>query len=143
MKTPLLAVSLGLYLGRPAAVQAGAGNDSVLGPVGPRPPAAAVVPLQGYLKVYSATNQVNDGDLTYYYPHSSYVIYPTDGRPFKSVENHMARNDESPEVVELPVGEYTVVAQSERDGRVSIRVLIEAGLRTVLNLERRKHLDAA
>jgi hypothetical protein len=41
---------------------------------------------QGYLKVYSATDEFNDGDALYF-PHSSYAIYTIDGKPFKNVKN--------------------------------------------------------
>jgi hypothetical protein len=56
---------------------------------------------QGYLKVYSATDEFNDGGLAYY-SHSSYAIYTIDGEVFKSVENHISRSDESPELVAFP-----------------------------------------
>jgi hypothetical protein len=95
LKTALLVIPLGLCLGGSAAVQAGGSNEPVLGPVGPKPPGAASGPIQGYLKVYSATDEVSDGDSTHYYPHSSYVIYATDGRLFERVENHISRDDES------------------------------------------------
>jgi hypothetical protein len=89
---------------------------------------------QGYLKVYSATDKFNDGGLAYY-PHSSYAVYTTDGKFFKSVENHISPSDESPELVTLPVGTYLVMARSDRDGEVSIRVTIEANELTALDLE--------
>jgi hypothetical protein len=90
---------------------------------------------QGYLKVYSATDEFNDGGLAYY-AHSSYAIYRTDGKLFKTVENHISRNDESAELVTLPAGSYLVIARSERHGDVGIRVAIKAGRLTVLDLER-------
>jgi hypothetical protein len=40
---------------------------------------------QGYLKVYSASDEVKDGD-TRYFPHTSYVIYTIDGKLFKNVK---------------------------------------------------------
>jgi hypothetical protein len=89
---------------------------------------------QGYLKVYSATDEFNDGGLAYHF-HSSYAIYTTDGQLFKSVENHISRNDESPELVALPVGSYLVIARSERHGNVNIRVAIKPGWLTVLDLD--------
>ena len=58
---------------------------------------------EGYLLVYSATDEVSDGDLPFN-PHSSYLIYTPDGKLFKSVENHMSRSDEIPDTVRLPVG---------------------------------------
>src|SRR6266513_3263158 len=89
---------------------------------------------QGYLEVYSATDEFDDGGVPYH-AHSSYAIYTTDGKVFKNVENHISRNDEIPEVVALPVGSYTVEARSERDGYVRVPVVIKAGQRTILDLD--------
>ena len=55
---------------------------------------------EGYLLVYSATDEFSDGDLIFN-AHSSYLIYTTDGKMFKSVENHMSRSDEIPEHREI------------------------------------------
>lgn len=92
---------------------------------------------QGYLKVYSATDEYGDGGLAYY-AHSSYAIYTTDGKLFKTVENHISRSDESPELVRLPAGSYVVIARSDRHGDVAIRVAIKAMQLTVLDLELEK-----
>jgi hypothetical protein len=64
------------------------------------------------------------------------LIYTPDGKLFKSVENHMSRSDEIPEVVRLPVGSYVIEARSERDGYVSVPVMIRNGLRTIVDLGR-------
>src|SRR6478752_10189590 len=48
---------------------------------------------QGYLKVYSATDEFNDGDALYF-PHSSYGIYTIDGKLFKKVKNQRFPADE-------------------------------------------------
>jgi hypothetical protein len=89
---------------------------------------------QGYLEVFSATDEFDDGGVPYH-AHSSYAIYTTDGRVFKTVENHISRSDELPEIVALPVGSYIVEARSDRDGYVRVAVVIKAGRRTTLNLE--------
>src|SRR6266567_6398092 len=89
---------------------------------------------QGYLKVYSATDEFNDGGLAYY-SHSSYAIYTIDGELFKTVENHISRSGESPELVALPAGFYLVIARSNRHGDVGIHVAIKAGRLTVLDLD--------
>ena len=88
----------------------------------------------GYLEVYAATDEFDDGGVPYY-AHSSYAIYTTDGKVFKNVENHISRSDEVPEIVTLPVGSYIVEARSDRDGYVRVAVVIKAGHRTTLNLE--------
>jgi hypothetical protein len=89
---------------------------------------------QGYLKVYSVSDVVNDGD-TRYFPHSSYVIYTADGKLFKNVKNHYSADDEIPELVSLPVGSYTVVARSLRDGYVGTHVAIKEDQQTILHLD--------
>src|SRR6266513_440013 len=97
--------------------------------------AQAAQSSQGLLEVYSATDEFNDGG-SLYYPHSSYAIYAPDGKLFKNVENHISRSDELPETVSLPVGSYTVIARSERDGYVNVLVMIRNGLRTIVDLGR-------
>ena len=91
---------------------------------------------QGYLEVYSATDEFDDGGVSYH-AHSSYSIYTMEGKIFKNVENHISRSDELPEVVTLPVGSYVIEARSERDGYVRVRLVIKAGRQTILDLESR------
>jgi hypothetical protein len=87
---------------------------------------------QGYLTVYSATDQFDDGGVLYY-AHSSYSIYTTDGKFFKNVENHISRSDEIPTLVMLPTGSYTIEARSESRGYVRVPTVITAGRRTVVD----------
>ena len=89
---------------------------------------------EGYLMVYSATDEVSDGDLPFN-PHSSYLIYKPDGKLFKSVENHMSRSDEIPDIVRLPAGSYIVEARSANNGYVRVRVVIKPSRQTVLDLD--------
>ena len=89
---------------------------------------------KGYLMVYSATDEVSDGDLPFN-PHSSYLIYTPDGKLFKSVENHMSRSDEIPDIVRLPAGSYIVDARSTNNGYVRVRVVIKPSRQTVLDLD--------
>jgi len=89
---------------------------------------------EGYLLVYSATDEVSDGDLVFN-AHSSYLIYTTDGKSFKSVENHMSRSDEIPERVSLPAGSYVVEARSANNGYVRVRVVIKPSRLTLLDLD--------
>jgi hypothetical protein len=88
---------------------------------------------KGYLKVYSAIDEFKDGDVRYF-PHSSYAIYTIDGKLFKNVNNHRSVADEIPEVVALPVGTYTVVARSERNGYGHTLVVIKEGQQAILDL---------
>ena len=89
---------------------------------------------EGYLLVYSATDEFSDGDLVFN-AHSSYLIYTTDGKSFKTVENHMSRSDEIPERVSLPAGSYIVEARSANNGYVRVRVVIKPSRLTLLDLD--------
>ena len=90
---------------------------------------------EGYLLVYSATDEFNDGDLIFN-AHSSYSIHTTDGKLFTNVENHMSRSDEIPELVTLPPGSYTVEARSGNNGYVRVPVQIKRGRQTIVDLDR-------
>ena len=89
---------------------------------------------EGYLLVYSATDEFSDGELVFN-AHSSYSIYTSDGKLFRSVENHLSRSDEIPERVSLPAGSYIVEARSANNGYVRLRVVIKPGQRTILALD--------
>lgn len=91
---------------------------------------------EGYLLVYSATDEFSDGDLVFN-AHSSYLIYTSDGKLFKSVENHMSRSDEIPERVSLPAASYIVEARSANNGYVRVRVVIKPSRLTLLDLDSR------
>jgi len=91
---------------------------------------------EGYLLVYSGTDEFSDGDLVYNV-HSSYLIYTPNGKLFKSVENHMSRSDEIPDIVKLPAGSYIVEARSATNGYVRVRVVIKPSRRTLLDLDSR------
>jgi hypothetical protein len=88
---------------------------------------------QGYLKVYSVSDEFNDG---FYYAHSSYAIYSAHGTLFKTVENNISRTDELiPWEAALPIGAYTIVARSARAGEVRVHFVIKAGQRTIVDLD--------
>ena len=132
-KAILLVALPGLYLCTVAVVQAGGKDPLFPGAVRPGLDYRTEL-LQGYLTVYSATDQFDDGGVPYY-AHSSYSIYTTDGKFFKNVENHISRSDEIPGVVTLPVGAYTLEVRSEKEGYLRVHVVITAGRRTILNLD--------
>src|SRR6478735_8570871 len=124
--TTVLLVSLG---------SASAGNKDPLfpGPVRPGNLDYRTALPQGYLKVYSVSDEFNDGA---YYAHSSYAIFPAHGRLFKTVENNISRTDELiPWEVALPIGAYTIVARSARAGEVRVHFVIKAGQRTIVDLD--------
>jgi hypothetical protein len=129
-KITLLIVSLTIYFVSSASGQAGERSLLSPGPVRPE----GLDYRQGSLKVYSATDQFDDGGVPYY-AHSSYAIYTIDGKFFKNVENHISRSDEIPEIVSLPVGSYTIAARSAKDGYVRVPVIIKEGQQTILDLD--------
>jgi len=104
---------------------------TVLSPVGPEPLQRS---NSGYLQVYSATEEFNDGG-TMYYPHSDYRLYTSSRQFIKTVHNYITKSDEIPERVILSSGQYLVRATSEIDGPVEVRVTIAAGRTTIVNLE--------
>jgi hypothetical protein len=90
--------------------------------------------VQGYLKVYSATDEFKEGDARYF-PQSPYAIYTLDGKLFKNVRNRRSADDEIPELVTLPAGTYVVAARSQRGGNVRVLVVIKEDQETVLDLD--------
>jgi hypothetical protein len=133
LKITSLIVSLAFYFGSSTYGQARDRNVLSPGPVRPGNLDYRTELPQGYLKVYSVSDEFNDGA---YYAHSSYAIYSTDGRLFKSVENNISRTDEIiPWEVALPVGSYTIVGLSERGGEVRVHFVIKAGQRTIVDLD--------
>src|SRR5262245_4273193 len=91
--------------------------------------------VDGYLLVYSATDESSDGDIQFY-AHTSYVIYTADGKFFRNIENHLSRTDEAPERVSLPPGSYSIEARSTRDGYVRVPLIVKPGRSTIVDLDR-------
>ncbi len=116
---------------------AGSRVPMVVGPVGPEKETVSSRPPTGYIKVYSATDQHNDGDL-HYYSHSEYSVYSPDNKLVKRVPNAIGIHDEDPSLVELPAGAYTILARSEHYGMVRVKIIVKAGEQTTVNLEYKK-----
>ena len=117
----VLLVSLG-------SASAGSKDPLFPGPVRPGNLDYRTALPQGYLKVYSVSDEFN--------AHSSYAIYSAHGRLFKTVANNISRSDELiPWEVALPIGAYTIVARSTRAGEVSVHFVIKAGQRTIVDLD--------
>ena len=133
-KTKLLIVLFAFSCASLMMAQAEDADPLSIGLARSGPPNHGTRLAEGYLLVYSATDEVSDGDLPFN-PHSSYLIYTLDGKLFKSVENHMSRSDEIPDVVRLPAGSYIVDARSTNNGYVRVRVVIKPSRQTVLNLD--------
>jgi len=138
VKITLLIATPTLCLGGSTYAQPRGSNVLSPGPVRPSGLDYRIEAPRGYLEVYSATDEFDDGGVSYH-AHSSYAIYTTDGKVVKKVENHISRSDELPEIVALPVGSYIIEARSDKDGYVRVAVVIKAGHRTTLNLESRQH----
>ena len=133
-KTKLLIVLFAFSCGSLMMAQAEDTHSLFMGLVRSGPPDHGTRLGKGYLMVYSATDEVSDGDLPFN-PHSSYLIYTPDGKLFKNVENHMSRSDEIPDIVRLPAGSYIVEARSANNGYVLVRVVIKPSRQTVLDLD--------
>ena len=133
-RAALLFVPLALWLGGSTAALAADRDPLFPGAVRPGNWDYHTESRQGYLKVYSASDEVRDGDARYF-PHTSYAIYMIDGKLVKNVKNHRSADDEIPELVSLPVGSYTVVARSLRDGYVRTLVVIMEDQQTILHLD--------
>ena len=136
MKTTLLIVLLVLCCGSLTTAQAGDNNALRIGLVRVGAMEHRTGSADGYLLVYSATDEFSDGDLVFN-AHSSFLIYTSDGKLFKSVENHMSRSDEIPERASLPAGSYIVEARSANIGYVRVRVVIKPSRLTLLDLDSR------
>ena len=134
LKTAFLILPLSLYFGGSTVAQAEGKDPLSPGRVRPGNLDYRTELPQGYLKVYSATDEFNDGD-AWYFPHSSYAIYTIGGKLFKKVKNQRSPADEIPEVVALPVGTYAVVARSERGGYGRVFVVIKEGQQTIVDLD--------
>ena len=133
-KTKLLIVLFAFSCGSLMMAQAEDTHSLFMGLVRSGRPDHGTRLAEGYLLVYSATDEVSDGELPFN-PHSSYLIYTADGKLFKSVENHMSRSDEIPDIVRLPAGSYIVEARSANNGYVRVRVVIKPSRQTVLDLD--------
>ena len=133
-KTKLLIVLFAFSCGSLMMVQAEDTHSLFMGLVRFGPPDHGTRLVEGYLMVCSATDEVSDGDLPFN-PHSSYLIYAPDGKLFKSVENHMSRSDEIPDIVRLPAGSYIVEARSANNGYVRVRVVIKPRRQMILDLD--------
>jgi len=132
LKAALLIVQLALGFGSPTIAQGGQRDPLVFGAVrvGSKDQTKAA---QGYLKVYSLSDEFNDGA---YYAHGSFAIYYGDGRLFKRVENYFPRTDDIiPWKLALPAGSYTVAARLVRGGEARAHVVITTGRTTILDLD--------
>ncbi len=92
-------------------------------------------PLVGYLRVFTATTQVETGDTTWEYPHTDYKVCAPSGKVVAFVPNSVGDLSGAPATVELPPGKYLVHAESDRNGFVAVPVIVKGGHTTVVDLE--------
>lgn len=111
------------------------GKSIVLSPVGPRPPSEITRLPKGSLQVFSETQTVVDGDQTFYYPHTGYNICNPSGKVLTYIPNHIGTMDQTPSIVNVPPGNYTIRARSSSYGWVTVPVIVQQGRRTVIHLE--------
>jgi hypothetical protein len=135
MKTFLIfnLVAAGVLLAGCATVESGLTLDTV-GPVSAQP--AASGSTNGTLVVYSAYKinaDFNSPD-PYRREYSDYRIFTTGGKLLLRVRNNSGTVLQNPASVELPSGEYRVLARVNGYGHVTIPVIIAAGQNTVLHL---------
>jgi hypothetical protein len=76
------------------------------------------------------------GGSSMYFPHLSYFLESENGWPLRCVANHGTRVDEIPQVVQLPAGRYTLVAEADGLGKVRVPVEIASGRLTRVVLQR-------
>jgi hypothetical protein len=106
----------------------------VLDKVGPQDPRGSVSRGSGQLQVFSESQQYNSGGI-FYYVHTPYWVYSTNGTKVRAVQNHVGETDSAPMRILLPAGEYHVIARAERYGLVTIPTIIEGNRLTQIFLD--------
>lgn len=127
----LLTVALAL----PLLVPSCATQTLPLAEVGPPPPVAHSTVGQGYLVVYSATQDIHLDRGIPYRPHTGYLVLRPNGKTVRWIPNRVGPMDLKPSLVDLPAGRYQVRAEAEDYGRVLVPVVIEPGRTTEVHLE--------
>lgn len=102
--------------------------------IGPAPPAPPPPP-QGFLRVYTPTEEYNDSEV-FYYPHRNFTLLSVDGALLRYVRNADHDWDETPALTPLPVGSYKIRSLTRRSGIVTVPVSIELGRTTEVYLDR-------
>jgi hypothetical protein len=88
-----------------------------------------------YLRVYTATRDVQSGRLPYQV-HTPYWVFNDAGQQVRSVVNYVGDTDQAPMLVSLSSGRYRVLAEAAGYGRVTVPVVITAGMLTEVFLQR-------
>jgi hypothetical protein len=72
---------------------------------------------------------------TTYHPHTGYQVITEAGKLWNYVPNHTGIMDESPAVVRIPAGNYKLLAQADRYGRVTVPVVVKEDKLTEVKLQ--------
>jgi hypothetical protein len=96
----------------------------------------------GYLRVYTATEDFTSGGLTYQVP-KAYWVYTPEGKQVRGIPNRVGIQDQHPLSVSLPPGRYVVHAPSQNYGLVRVPLLILPTRLTLVYLEGRGLPEAA
>jgi len=89
-----------------------------------------VVKPEAYLKVYSEARVYSDGDVPRV-TRVPYTIYSADGKKVQRV----AFNDEDPQVVTLPPGNYVIVPQTNMTKSQIVGAVLEPGQLTEVHMK--------
>lgn len=113
-------------------------SNMALDTVGPIPTRAAPADsTSGILVVYSAYKVNADFNMEdpYRPEYSDYKIYNADGKLLRRVHNNSGTILQEPASVNLPAGNYRIIARVNGYGFLTIPVMIETRRTTVLHLE--------
>ena len=89
---------------------------------------------RGQLVVYSALELINTTD-SYHPAHTGYVIYDSNGKLLRRVDNRSGSFYQTPVAVSLPAGEYKVEGRATNSGQVDVPVIIKENKTTTVDLE--------
>jgi hypothetical protein len=88
----------------------------------------------GQLMVYTALEVANPVSADYP-THTSYVIYDSNGKLLRHVDNRSGSFYQTPKMVSLPAGEYKVEGRATNSGQVDVPVIIKENKTTTVDLE--------
>ncbi len=108
----------------------------VLDRVGPSMLHPAAAGAKGALRVYSAFEPNADfNGLPYLHHYTDYRLLSQDGGLLQTVHNSDGKPVDGPRMLELPAGDYRVIAQANAYTTVTVPVVILAGRLTTVHLE--------
>jgi hypothetical protein len=112
-------------------------NQLALDPVGPQPGTAGDGSSAGTLLVFSAFETTADFNRSpYRRQYTDYRVESADGtRLIRTVHNDNGLLFEGPKKIELPVGNYRVLARANGYGCVTVPVVVRSGQTTSVHLE--------